>query len=200
MVKVSSFNPMGVKIFIFLATVAIAGAMLMPARARTEARDEARNEDSRQPTAGGKTSEKTRITADRLLVDSNGKTAEFTGAVKLIQANTVITAKSLVIFFAGGGDTVGNASTTKESIKRIIAKGDVRIQLDDGVMSAQQAEFISETNTYILSGEGSKLTRGKSSISGSKITFTRTDGRITVEGSERKRVEAVIFQGKEGIR
>jgi lipopolysaccharide transport protein LptA len=183
---------MGIKISVFLVVVAIACVLLRPLVARTE--------ESRKNPAGGKISEKTRITADRLLVDSNGKYAEFVGDVRLIQAGTVITANTLKIFFTGGLDTVGNASAAKESIKRIIAKGDVRIQLDDGVMVAQQAEFISETNTYILLGEDSKLIRGKSSVSGSKITFTRTDGRITVEGSETKRVEAVIFQGKEGIR
>ena len=193
--KVSSFSPGGVKMIIFLTAVAISGVVLAP----TVVRPQASTDNQAKLSTPVKPSGKTRITADRLIVDGNEKYADFSGSVNLTQDDTVITASRLVIYFAGDSEAVGTAPVAKESIKRIVATGDVHIQLDDGTLFAQQAEFIAETNTYILSGEGSRLTRGKSSISGSKITFTRNDGRITVEGSGKKRVEALIFQEKEGI-
>jgi lipopolysaccharide export system protein LptA len=144
--------------------------------------------------------ENTRITADRLLVDRDAKYAEFAGAVKLTQGGTVLTADRLKIFFEADRRSTQIAPGDQESIKKIVANGNVRIKLDEGSAEADRAEFIAETNTYILSGEGSKVISGKNSISGSRITLHRTDGRITVERGAEKRVEAVIFSEKKGDR
>lgn len=149
-----------------------------------------------QSRAGaGKKKEKTRITADRLQVDREDRNAEFVGTVKLTQGTTVLTADRLKIFFEADKQSTQITPGDQEAIKKIVAKGNVRIKLDEGVAETDQAEFIAETNTYVLSGEGSKVISGKNSISGSKITLHRTDGRITVERGVKKRVEAVIFSG-----
>lgn len=184
--KILRFNPFNRLIPGLLAFVLIAGPFLVSA-------------DDRQPNAGaGKKQEKIYITSDMLLVDSDAKYAKFTGSVRLTQGDTVITADLLKVFFNDDLNVAENASTNKDSIKKIVATGNVRINIDDGVAVAEQAEFISETSTVILSGENSKMIRGNNSISGSKITLYRTDGRISVESGDKKRVEAIFFSEGKG--
>jgi len=190
--KVLHFSSNNFRIFSILAAALIAGAAFIPVLA--VAGDKPLN------TGNPDKPETTHITADKLLVDSEAKFAEFIGAVRLTRGSTVITADRLKIFFKGGVDNTEKVSATRESINKIIAKGNVRIKLDDGVATTEQAEFISETSTYILSGENSKVISGDNSISGSKITLYRTDGRITVEGSSKNRVEAMIYSGKKGVK
>ena len=164
-VKILHFNPTGCRIAVLFAAALLAGAAAAPLVAPAE--------DKHIEADDGKKPNKTHITADRLLVDSNAKHAEFIGTVRLTQGSTVITADRLKVFFASGPGTGENLSSTRESIKKIVAKGNVRIRLDDGVAETQQAEYLSETNTFILSGENSKVISGNNSISGSKITLYR---------------------------
>jgi len=51
-----------------------------------------------------------------------------------------------------------------------------------------------------LSGNNSKIVSGNNSISGEKITLYRTTGRINVESSGGKRVEAVFYSGEKGLK
>jgi lipopolysaccharide export system protein LptA len=52
----------------------------------------------------------------------------------------------------------------------------------------------------VLSGNNSKIISENDSISGEKITFYRTDGRINVESGNKKRVEAVFYSGQKGTK
>ncbi len=185
-VKILSFNLIGRRILGVLAFVLFAGPFLVSA------------DDGKPIDGSGKKQEKIHITSDRLIVDSDAKYATFTGSVRLSQGDTVITADLLKVFFSNDLNGIGTGSAGKDSIKKIVATGNVRINMDDGVAVTEQAEFISETSTFILSGENSKVVRGNNSISGSKITLYRKDGRITVEGGTKKRVEAIIFPAEKG--
>jgi lipopolysaccharide export system protein LptA len=185
-VKILRFNSIDRRVLGFLTLFLLAGPLLVSA-------------DDRKPNnQTGKKQEKIHITSDRLFVDSDAKYAKFTGSVRLTQGDMVITADLLKVFFNDNIDGMGTVSTGRDSIKKITASGNVRINMDDGVAVTEQAEFISETGTVILSGENSKVTRGNNSISGTKITLYRKDGRVTVEGGSNKRVEAVIFSGGKG--
>ncbi len=74
----------------------------------------------------------------------------------------------------------------------------MKIRFDNRVAVTQQAVYITESRILILTGTGSKVTSGNNSISGSKITLYRVDGRITVESSSEKRVEAVFYSEEKG--
>jgi lipopolysaccharide export system protein LptA len=148
-----------------------------------------------QPAPG---SEPIRITAERLVTDSKENSAEFSGHVKAIQGNTVITAQRLKIYYKTA-DHDSQPVAGSESLKKIIASGDVEIKFDNRVAVTQEAVYITDDKRLVLTGPNSKITNGKDSVSGSKITFFRADGRIQVEGGEGNRVEAVIFPGEKGL-
>ena len=133
---------------------------------------------------------KIHITADRLIAEGNSNNAEFIGNVRAVQETTVITSNKLKIFYKKDSSGIENNSKGGESIKEIIATGNVKILFDDKIAETEQAVYTAETRILVLNGLNSKITSGKNTISGSKITFFRDDGRINVEGSGNNRVEA----------
>jgi lipopolysaccharide export system protein LptA len=138
-----------------------------------------------------------RITADRLVTDNAKRSAQFSGNVKAVQGDTVITADRLTIFYNSGG---GSSSTTSvQNIERLKAEGQVRIEFDNKVAVSNQAVYIIAERKLILSGPGSKVISGQDEISGSKITFFRDDGRVALEGDGRNRVNAIIHSEDGGL-
>lgn len=143
---------------------------------------------------------KIHISADRLISDNNAMYADFTGNVRAVQGDTVITADNLKIFYdkdPAGGKKVAAA---KESIKKMVAKGNVKIEFGNKVAVSEHAVYLKDANVLILTGANSKITSYNQDtgytdyISGNKITLHRADERITVESGGKKRVEAVFHQ------
>ncbi len=158
------------------------------------ANDTTRNPKQKSP---GK-NEAIHITSDRLAADNKAGYAEFIGNVKATQGDTVITSDKLKIFYKKNIANKGPLSVNEESIHKIVADGNVEIKFDNRVATAHQAVYNTETMVLVLSGNNSKIISDKDSISGEKITFYRTDGRINVESGNKKRVEAVFYSGKKG--
>ena len=140
------------------------------------------------------------ITSDKLISDNKAGYAEFIGNVKATQEDTVITSDRLKIFYKKNFANKGPLSVSEESIHKIVAKGNVEIKFDNRVATAQQAVYNTETMVLVLSGNNSKIISENDSISGEKITFYRTDGRINVESGNKKRVEAVFYSGQKGTK
>lgn len=138
------------------------------------------------------------ITSDRLISDNKAGYAEFIGNVKATQTDTVITSDRLKIFYKKNIANKGPLSVNEESIHKIVANGNVEIKFDNRVATAHQAVYNTETMVLVLSGNDAKIISENDSISGEKITFYRTDGRINVESGNKKRVEAVFYSGKKG--
>jgi lipopolysaccharide export system protein LptA len=144
--------------------------------------------------------EKIHIVADLLTSDSEARFAEFIGNVRATQGDTVITSDRLKIFYSESLAASKNLSAGESAIKRIVATGNVKISFDNRFATAQEAVYNTETKILVLSGSHSKITSGTDSITGEKITYNRSDGRITVESGRNSRVEAVFHSGNGGIR
>ncbi len=149
--------------------------------------------DAEEPGKG----EPIRITSDKLVTDNAKRSARFSGHVKAVQGDTVITADQLTIFFKSGGST--SATISNNNIERLLAEGQVRIEFDNKVAVSNQAVYIIAERKLILSGPGSKVISGQDEISGSKITFFRDDGRVMLEGDGRNRVNAIIHSDHQGL-
>jgi lipopolysaccharide export system protein LptA len=140
------------------------------------------------------------ITSDRLISDNKAGYAEFIGNVKATQKDTVITSDRLKIFYKKNIANKGPLSVSEESIHKIVAQGNVEIKFDNRLATTQQAVYNTETMVLVLSGSNSKIISGNDSISGEKITFYRTDGRIDVESGDKKRVEAVFYSRQKDVK
>ena len=139
------------------------------------------------------------ITARQLVTNTTTRMAEFKGEVHVRQGETVIDADSLKIHYTGGPQEKTSPSPEGESIEKIVAEGNVKIQMDNRIAFADHAVYTTADSILVLTGKNPRLTSGSNSITGSKITFFRADGRVTVEGSQDSRVEAVLFPADKGL-
>jgi lipopolysaccharide export system protein LptA len=137
------------------------------------------------------------VTSDKMISYNKAGYAEFIGNVTATQKETVITADRLKIIFKKDIAGKGPLAVNEESIRQLIAKGNVKIKFDNRVAVTQQAVYNTDNMVLVLTGEGSRITSGNDSISGEKITFYRADGRVNVESGSKKRVEAVFYSGKQ---
>jgi lipopolysaccharide export system protein LptA len=140
------------------------------------------------------------ITADRLLADMGGRTAEFIGDVRAEQGTTVITAKRLKVFYAPStGDHGPAASAAQGDIERLEASGQVKILFDDQVAEADEAVYTAADRILVLTGKAARITQGPNTVVGGRITLHRDENRITVEKPADGRVQAVFVDTGKGL-
>lgn len=193
--RVLNFNQILCRILLFFATAFTLLACLLTTPSGYA--DEKPHDTDTQNLAKVR---KIHITADKLFSDNNTDYAEFIGNVKATQEDTVITADKLKIFFKKNPPDKENPVVGEETINKIVASGNVKIKFDNRVAVAQQAVYNTETGVLVLSGDNSKIVNGNNSISGEKITFYKTTGRINVESSDEKRVEAVFYSDEKDLK
>lgn len=138
--------------------------------------------------------EKIHITSQRLVANQNSQFVFFSGNVKAVQGGTTIFSDSLKVYYL---DVQNSPETySQDSIEKIIALGNVRIEFDDKTAYCEQAVYKTKTKSLTLCGEDTRIQSEDNFISGEKITIYQLTGQIVVDGSDEKRVQAV-FQPSE---
>ena len=133
------------------------------------------------------------IVADKLITNSAEKFAEFVGDVRASQGNLVIHSERLRIYYRDDPDRNKNQIGGQESIKQIIASGNVQVSFEEYKAETDRVEYDLDTQVLVFTGENSTLTSGKNILTGSKINVDRKSGQIKVEGIPHKRVKAVFY-------
>ncbi|MBR0819299.1 LptA/OstA family protein [Bradyrhizobium liaoningense] len=155
------------------------------------------------------------IEAASLEMRDKKKEATFSGNVKVVQGDTTMTSKTLVVFYdSGGGDKPATpqpaapaAKGTKgapmqsaqpgpggsSSIKRLEARGNVVVTQKDQVVTGETAVFDTKTNLITMLG-GVVLTQCKNVLRGDRLAVDMTTGVSRVE-SDSGRVQALLPQG-----
>jgi lipopolysaccharide export system protein LptA len=155
-----------------------------------------------------------KIEAATLEVRDKKKEATFAGNVKVVQGDTVLTSKVLVVFYesndaAATGATAGPAANSKpaanpnaatksapiqsatpgpggtSSIRRLEAKGNVVVTQKDQVVTGDTAVFDTKTNLVTMLG-GVVLTQGKNVLRGDRLLVDMTTGVSRVESDSGK--------------
>jgi lipopolysaccharide export system protein LptA len=135
-----------------------------------------------------------RIRAASLEVREKDKQATFAGDVHVINGDTELRCKSLVVFYdedTGGGKNMKAADPGpggERSIKRIEAKGSVLVTQKDQNATGDSAIFNMKENVVTLIGNV-VVTRGTDVLRGPKLTVDLTNGVSKMEGG---RVDAFI--------
>jgi lipopolysaccharide export system protein LptA len=135
-----------------------------------------------------------RIRAASLEVREKDKQATFTGDVHVINGDTELRCKSLVVFYdedTGGGKNMKAADPGpggERSIKRIEAKGNVLVTQKDQNATGDSAIFNMKENIVTLIGNV-VVTRASDVLRGPKLTVDLTNGVSKMEGG---RVDAYI--------
>jgi lipopolysaccharide export system protein LptA len=153
------------------------------------------------------------IEAATLEMRDKKKEATFSGNVKVVQGDTTMTSKTLVVFYdstSAAAPTPANSSKAAKpaaiqsaspgpggssSIRRLEAKGNVVVTQKDQVVTGETAVFDTKTNLITMLG-GIVLTQGKNVLRGDRLMVDMTTGVSRVE-SEGGRVQG-LFQSSPG--
>jgi lipopolysaccharide export system protein LptA len=137
------------------------------------------------------------IEAAALEMRDKKKEATFSGNVKVVQGDTTMTSKTLVVYYDSNSSpaegkpkappkTVMKSATPgptgSSSIKRLEAKGNVVVTQKDQVVTGETAVFDTRTNLVTMLG-GVVLTQGKNVLRGDKLIVDMTTGVSRVEST-----------------
>lgn len=136
------------------------------------------------------------IKADNLVAYNEASYAEFSGNVSAVQGTTHITSDKLKIYYSKAIENPGKKDTGEESIKKVVASGNVTIRSENRTARTSMAEYTPASKVIVLSGAGSTVTSGNNYVSGEKITFYVNEDRVIVERGKEKQVEAVFYSGE----
>ncbi|TMJ51308.1 MAG: LPS ABC transporter substrate-binding protein LptA [Alphaproteobacteria bacterium] len=152
------------------------------------------------------------IDAATLEMRDKKKEATFSGNVKVVQGDTTMTSKTLVVFYEStqapaaapappanskaAAKSAPMQSTTpgpggSSSIKRLEARGNVVVTQKDQVVTGETAVFDTKSNLITMLG-GVVLTQGKNVLRGDRLLVDMTTGVSRVE-SDSGRVQG-LFQ------
>lgn len=153
------------------------------------------------------------IEAASLEMRDKKKEATFAGNVKVVQGDTTMTSKSLVVFYDSGpapatpapAPTKGSKSTAMQSatpgpggsssIRRLEAKGSVVVTQKDQVVTGETAIFDTRANLITMKG-GVVLTQCKNVLRGDRLLVDMTTGVSRVE-SDTGKVQGMFIQGQD---
>jgi lipopolysaccharide export system protein LptA len=154
------------------------------------------------------------IEAASLEMRDKKKEATFSGNVKVVQGDTTLTSKTLVVFYdatpAPAAAPAGNAKAAKSapiqsstpgpggssSIRRLEAKGNVVVTQKDQVVTGETAVFDTRSNLITMLG-GIVLTQGKNVLRGDRLMVDMTTGVSRVE-SDSGRVQGLFQSSGQG--
>jgi lipopolysaccharide export system protein LptA len=159
------------------------------------------------------------IEAASLEMRDKKKEATFSGNVKVVQGDTTMTSKTLVVFYESNSDkqAAPQATPTKgqkgapmqsatpgpggaSSIKRLEARGNVVVTQKDQVVTGETAVFDTKTNLItMLGGSGGQvvLTQCQNVLRGDRLKVDMTTGVSRVE-SDQGKVQGLFIQSQGG--
>jgi lipopolysaccharide export system protein LptA len=155
------------------------------------------------------------IEAASLEMRDKKKEATFAGHVKVVQGDTTMTSKSLVVFYESGSspapspqpaNTKGAKSAPMQSatpgpggsssIRRLEAKGSVVVTQKEQVVTGETAIFDTKANLITMTG-GVVLTQCKNVLRGDRLLVDMTTGVSRVE-SDGGKVQGLFDQSSQG--
>lgn len=156
------------------------------------------------------------IEAASLEMRDKKKEATFSGNVKVVQGDTTMTSKSLVVFYDSGPAPANGASAPaptapkgaksgtmqaatpgpggSSSIRRLEARGSVVVTQKDQVVTGETAIFDPRANLITMAG-GVVLTQCKNVLKGDRLKVDMTTGVSRVE-SDTNKVQGMFIQGE----
>ena len=158
------------------------------------------------------------IEAASLEMRDKKKEATFSGNVKVVQGDTTMTSRTLVVFYESASSGAAPAASPpansknsaksapiqsatpgpggRSSIKRLAARGSVVVTQKDQVVTGETAVFDTKTNLVTMLG-GVVLTQGKNVLRGDRLLVDMTTGVSRVE-SDSGRVQGLFQSSTQG--
>jgi len=120
-----------------------------------------------------------KIRAASLEVRDKDKVATFSGDVHVVQGDTEMRCKTLVVYYEEGagktGVKVAEPGPAGGQVRRMEAQGGVVVTQKDQIATGDRGEFDMRTNTVTLLGKV-VVTKGQDVLRGEKLIVNLTDG------------------------
>src|SRR5471032_661228 len=153
------------------------------------------------------------IEAASLEMRDKKKEATFSGNVKVVQGDTTMTSKALVVFYDQNTAPAAPPATAKgaksgpiqsatpgpggsSSIRRLEARGSVVVTQKDQIVTGETAIFDTKSNQVTMQG-GVVLTQGQNVLRGDRLVVDMTTGVSRVE-SDGGRVQGLFQSSGQG--
>ncbi len=138
-----------------------------------------------------------KIDALTLEVRDKDKIATFSGNVHLVQGDTTLRCKTLVVYYdqdqaAGAAKTSSVGPTGSQQIRRMVAKGEVVVTKNDQTATGENGVYDMPANTVTLIGSV-VVTQGQNVIKGGRLIVDLTTGISHVEGGPGEPVQSLII-------
>jgi lipopolysaccharide export system protein LptA len=138
-----------------------------------------------------------RIQAVALEVRDKDKQAVFSGNVQVVQGDTTLKSKTLIVFYegdaanAGGPVAQGKKGEGQQQMRRMEAKGGVTVKQKDQVATGDTADYDVRANTITLNGNV-VVTRGQDVLKGSRLVVDLTTSVSKFESAPGQRIDMMI--------
>ena len=139
------------------------------------------------------------IEAASLEVREKDKVATFSGNVHVIQGDTDLRSKTLVVYYEEDNPKAGAIKAAQpgpggsSQIKRLEASGSVLVTQKDQTATGDKGVFDMRTNTITLTGNV-VISQGQNVLRGDRLVVDRATGVSRMEGG---RVQGIFQRGKE---
>jgi lipopolysaccharide export system protein LptA len=146
------------------------------------------------------------IEAASLEMRDKDKVATFSGNVKVVQGDTTMRSKTLLVFYDNEQGKDGKAKAMKSatpgpggssSIRRLEAKGGVVVTQKDQTVTGETGIFDMRSNTVTMLG-GVVLTKDKNVLRGDRLVVDMTTGISRVESSSGRGVQGMFQSSAPG--
>jgi lipopolysaccharide export system protein LptA len=137
------------------------------------------------------------VQSDKLVSLRESNYIHFIGNVRVSVDTTRIRSGELKVYYNRRG--ADNQAVSGESIEKIVAQEDVRIDMENRTATCQKAVYRPRDQILVLTGGLVRIKSEGNLISGSRIRFNRQTGEIIVDGDPEQRVNAIIRQGDDGL-
>lgn len=147
-----------------------------------------------------------KIDAATLEVRDKDKVATFSGDVRVVQGDTTLRCRSLLVFYDQDNNpnnlkTAQPGPQGQQQIRKLEAKGSVVVTQKDQTATGELATFEMRTNTVTLSGNV-LVTQGQNVLRGDRLVVDLTSGVSRVEsgkpGQGGGRVQGLFLPGGAG--
>ena len=142
------------------------------------------------------------IEAASLEVRDKQKMATFTGNVQVVQGDTTMRCKVLVVHYDGDAQSGMKSASPgpggSQQITRLVAKGGVIVTQADQTATGDSGLFDMKSNTITLTGNV-VVSQGKNVVRGERLVVDMTSGVSKIDsGASKGPVRMLIEQNKDG--
>lgn len=190
----------------FALSAAVAGAVLCAASAAQAQGGSVQGVPNAMQGFSQNRDKPIQIEAASLEMRDKDKVATFSGNVKVVQGDTTMRSKTLVVFYDNDRDKKAKTPAMKSStpgpggsssIRRLEAKGGVIVTQKDQTVTGETGIFDMRANTVTMLG-GVVLTKDKNVLRGDRLVVDMTTGVSRVESSNGRGVQGMFQSSSPG--